>query len=113
MWIAIIIGVITIFIFSKYSSDKTNLRNNVILKGGLDQVFNNYIKCIEQDLAENKIVKITETEIEIFTQTKDGKNFVFATKLGFSSNLNYRCDKKRSSFLNAEIAVEGNIANQV
>ncbi len=113
MWVVIIIGIIAIFVFFKYNSDKTNLRNNVILKGGLDQVFNDYIECIEQDFAEYKIVKMTETEIEIFTLTKDGKNFVFANKLGFGSKVNYRCDPKRSSFLNAEIAVEGNISNQV
>lgn len=109
----LIIAIIGVFLFSKYASDKANLRNSVILKGGLDKVFNCYIKCIEQDFAEYKIVRMTETEIEIFTQTKDGKHFVFANKLGFGSKVNYRCDPKRSSFLNAEIAVEGSISNQV
>ena len=112
MWISIIIGTIAIFIFLKYNRDKTSLRNNVILQGGLDQVFNPYIECIDSDFAEYKIVKMTETEIEIFTLTKDGKNFVFANKLGFGGKVNYRCDPKRSSYLNAEIAVEGNISNQ-
>lgn len=113
MWVVIIIGIVAIFVFSKYSSDKKNLRDNVILKGGLDQVFNHYIECIKQDFADYKIVKMAETEIEIFTQTKDGKKFVFANQLGFGGKVNYRCDTKRSSFLNADIAVEGNVSNQV
>ena len=56
---------------------------------------------------------MTETEIEIFTLSKDGQNFVFAIKLGFGERVNYRCDPKRSSFLNADISVEGNISNQI
>lgn len=113
MWIIIVIAVIAIVIFSKYSNDKTQLRNNVILKGGLDQVFSPFIDCIATDFPEYKIIKVTETEIEIFTLSKDGQNFVFANKLGFGERVNYRCDLKRSSFLNAEIAVEGNISNQM
>lgn len=113
MWIIIVIAVIAIIIFSKYSNDKTQLRNNVILKGGLDQVFSPFIDCIATDFSEYKIVKMTETEIEIFTLSKDGQNFVFANKLGFAERVNYRCDPKRSSFLNADVAVEGNISNQI
>lgn len=113
MWIVVIIAIIAIYFFLKYNGDKTTLRNNVILQGGLDQVFNAYIECIEQDFLEYKIVKMTETEIEIFTLTKDGKNFVFAIKLGFGNKVNYRCDPKRSNFLNADILVAGNISNQV
>jgi hypothetical protein len=113
MWIVIIITVTAIFIFSRYNSDRTRLRNNVVLKGGLDQVFNSFIGCIDTDFAEYKIVKMTETEIEIFTLSKDGKKFVFANKLGFGEKVMYRCDTKRSSFLNADIAVEGNISNQI
>jgi hypothetical protein len=56
---------------------------------------------------------MTETEIEIFTRTKDGRNYVFANKLGFGEKVNYRCDPKRSSFINSDIAVEGNISNQI
>ncbi len=56
---------------------------------------------------------MTETEIEIFTLTKDGQRFVFANKLGFGNKVNYRCDQKQSSFLNAEFAIEGNVSNQV
>jgi hypothetical protein len=113
MWIIIVIAVIAIIIFSKYNNDKTQLRNNVILKGGLDQVFSPFIDCIATDFSDYKIVKMTETEIEIFTLSKDGQNFVFANKLGFGERVNYRCDPKRSSFLNAEVAVEGNISNQL
>lgn len=113
MWILIVLAVVAIFMYSKYSSDKSQIRNNVILKGGLDQVFADFIERVEQDFADYKIVKMTETELEIFTQTKNGKNFVFANKLGFGSKVNYRCDPRRSSFLNAEIAVEGNVSNQV
>ena len=113
MWIVIVIGVIAIFIFSKYNSDKSELRNKVIFQGGLDQVFSGFIECIASDFAEYKIVKMTETEIEIFALSKNGKNFVFANKLGFSQKVNYRCDTKRSNFLNADIAVEGNVSNQI
>lgn len=113
MWWIIILIVIAILIFSKYNNDKTQLRDNVILQGGLDQVFSSFLGCIETDFAEYKIVKMTETEIEIFTLSKDGKNFVFANKLGFGEKVNYRCDTKRSSFINADIAVEGNISNQI
>ncbi|MBS1758996.1 MAG: hypothetical protein JST23_02640 [Bacteroidetes bacterium] len=113
MWILIVIVIIAIMIFSKYSSDKTQLRNNVVLQGGLDQVFHDFLECIAQDFADYKIVKMSETEIEIFTMTKDGQRFVFANKLGFGSKVNYRCDQKQSSFLNAEFAVEGNVSNQV
>lgn len=113
MWILIIIIIIVILIFSKYSSDKTQLRNNVVLQGGLDQVFHDFLDCISQDFAEHKIVKMSETEIEIFTMTKDGQRFVFANKLGFGNKVNYRCDQKQSSFLNAEFAVEGNVSNQI
>lgn len=113
MWIIIVIVVIAIIIFSKYNNDKTHLRNNVILKGGLDQVFSPFIECVDTDFSEYKIVKMTETEIEIFTLSKDGQNFVFANKLGFGGRVNYRCDPKRSSFLNADVAVEGNISNQI
>lgn len=112
MWI-VIIGILVIIVFSKYHSDKINLRNNVVLQGGLDQVFNSFIKCIQQDFAEYKIVKMSETEIEIFTLSKDGKKFVFANKLGFGEKVNYRCDTNRSSFLNADIAIEGNISGQI
>lgn len=80
---------------------------------GLNQVFSNFLECIKRDFAEYKIVKMSENELEVFTLTKDGKNFVFANKLGFGGKVNYRCDSKRSNFLNAEIAVEGNISNQV
>lgn len=113
MWIIVVIVVIAILLFSKYSSDKTQLRNNVVLQGGLDQVFQDFLQCIAQDFEEYKIVKMSETEIEIFTMTKDGQRFVFANKLGFGSKVNYRCDQKQSSFLNAEFAVEGNVSNQV
>lgn len=113
MWVAIIIGIIAIFVFFKYNGDKTELGNNVVLNGGLDQVFSGFIECIASDFAELKIVKMTETEIEIFALSKDGKNFVFANKLGFGQKVNYRCDTKRSSFLNADIAVEGNVSNQI
>lgn len=113
MWIIIVIAVIAVITFSKYSNDKTQLRNNVILKGGLDEVFNPFINYIKTDFGEYKIVKMTETEIEIFTLSKDGQNFVFANKLGFGEKVNYRCDTKRSNFLNADIAVEGNISNQI
>lgn len=113
MWILIVIAILAIFLFSKYSSDKSQLRNNVILQGGLDQVFVNFLECIKRDFAEHKIVKMSENELEVFTMTKDGQNFVFANKLGFGGKVNYRCDPKRSSYLNADIAVEGNISNQV
>ena len=76
-------------------------------------MFNPFIECIENNFSEYKIVKMTETEIEIFTLSKDGKNFVFCNKLGFGGRVNYRCDPKRSNFLNAEIAVEGNVSNQI
>lgn len=112
MWILIVLVIIAIFIFSKYSSDKTQLRNNVVLQGGLDQVFSEFLECIAQDFQDYKIVKMSETEIELFTMTKDGQRFVFANKLGFGSKVNYRCDQKQSSFLNAEFAVEGNVSNQ-
>jgi hypothetical protein len=113
MWIAIVIGVIAIFIFSKYSSDKSELRNKVVSQGGLDTVFSGFIECIASDFVEHKIVKMSETEIEIFALSKNGKNFVFANKLGFGQKVNYRCDTKRSSYLNADIAVEGNVSNQI
>jgi hypothetical protein len=113
MWILIVLAVVAIFIYAKYSNDKTQLRNNVILKGGLDQVFADFIERVKHDFADYKIVKMTETEIEIFTMTKDGQRFVFANKLGFGSKVNYRCDQKQSSFLNAEFAVEGNVSNQL
>lgn len=113
MWIVIVIAIIGILLFSKYSSDKSQLRNNVLLQGGLDQVFHDFLQCIAQDFEDYKIVKMSETEIEIFTMTKDGQRFVFANKLGFGSKVNYRCDQKQCSFLNAEFAVEGNVSNQV
>lgn len=113
MWILIIIGLIVIFLFSRYNSDKTQLRNNVILQGGLDEVFKDFLECLSQDFADYKIVKMSETEIEIFTITKDGQRFVFANKLGFGNKVNYRCDKKQSSFLNAEFAAEGNVNYQI
>ncbi len=113
MWILIVIAIVAIFLFSKYSSDKSQLRNNVILQGGLDQVFSKFLECIKQDFAEHKIVKMSENELEVFTLTKDGQNFVFGNKLGFGGKVNYRCDPKRSNYLNAEVAVEGNISNQV
>ena len=81
MWIAIVIGVIAIFIFSKYSSDKSELRNKVVSQGGLDTVFSGFIECIASDFVEHKIVKMSETEIEIFALSKNGKNFVFANRL--------------------------------
>jgi hypothetical protein len=113
MWIVIVIAIIAILLFSKYSSDKSQVRNNVVLQGGLDQVFHDFLQCIAQDFEDHKIVKMSETEIEIFTMTKDGQRFVFANKLGFGSKVNYRCDQKQISFLNAEFAVEGNVSNQV
>lgn len=114
MWILIIItAIVAFFLFSKYSSDKSQLRNNVILQGGLDQIFSEFLKCINRDFAEYKIVKMSENEIEVFTLTSCGQNFVFANKLGFGGKVNYRCDPKRSNFLNSEFAVEGNISNQV
>ncbi|MGG9962738.1 hypothetical protein [Ferruginibacter sp. SUN106] len=113
MWILIVIAIAVVFFFSKYSSDKSQLRKNVILQGGLDQVFINFLECVKRDFAEYKIVKMSENELEIFTLTKDGQNFVFVNKLGFGDKVNYRCDPKRSNYLNAEIVVEGNVSNQV
>lgn len=112
MWIIIVV-IIVVAGISMYNSDRSELRKNVIQKGGLDEVFKRYIQSIALDFADYKIVKMTETEIEIFARTNDGQNFVFANKLGFGEKVNYRCDPKRSSFLNAEIVVLGNISNQV
>ena len=54
-----------------------------------------------------------ETELKIFTLSLDGQNFVFGIKLGFGGKVKYRCDPKRSNYLNAEMVIEGNISNQV
>lgn len=36
MWILIVIAIVAIILFSKYNSDKSQLRNNVVLHGGLE-----------------------------------------------------------------------------
>lgn len=110
MWWIIII--IAIFIFSKYNSDKTSLRNSVIHRGGMDVVFSDFIFCIQEVFFESKILKMTEVELEILTISSDEKVFVFGIKQGFSGIVSYRCDTKRSNNINADVVVQGNISNQ-
>ncbi|MCU0430151.1 MAG: hypothetical protein MUF42_09290 [Cytophagaceae bacterium] len=113
MWWIIFLLVIAFFVFNKYQKDKTNLRDIISANGGMDVIFEQFIECLNHDFLHYKIIKITETELEIAAVSPKGETFVFGIKQGFSGVVNYRCDKNKSNILNAEIVVEGRIANQV
>jgi hypothetical protein len=113
MWIFIIIFVVAVIIFLNYNKDKKELHNTVAQKGGMDQIFFDFINFIEDDFKKHSIILNSNTELEISATTHDNKIFYFGIKLGFSNKVVYRCDIKRSNLLNADIAVEGNKSDQV
>jgi len=113
MWVITIIIIVAIVVFLNYNKDKKELHTTIAQKGGMDKIFLDFISCIEDDFPNHKILVNTETELEISATSSDNKTFVFGIKLGFGGKVNYRCDTKRSNFLNADILVEGNKSNQV
>lgn len=113
MWVITIIIIVAIVVFLSYNNDKKELHTTIAQKGGMDKIFLDFLSCIEDDFPKHKILVNTETELEISATSIDNKTFVFGIKLGFGGKVNYRCDTKRSNFLNADILVEGNKSNQV
>lgn len=113
MWIFIILVVIAVILFRNYNSDKKELHSRIEQKGGMDRIFQAFINYIEDDFKAHRIILNSTTELEISATTHDGKSFYFGIKLGFGDKVIYRCDIKRSSVLNAVIAVEGNKSDQI
>ncbi len=113
MWIFVILIVVAVILFRNYNSDKKELHSRIEQKGGMDRIFQAFINYIEDDFKAHRIILNSNTELEISATTYDGKTFYFGIKLGFGDKVIYRCDIKRSSVLNADIAVEGNKSEQV
>ena len=113
MWIFIIIIIVAVILFRYYNSDKKELHSTIKQKGGMKLIFQSFINNIQDDFKEYKIIRNTNTELEISVTTHDSKTFYFGIKLGFGDKVIYICDTKRSNFLNAEIAVDGYKSDQV
>lgn len=113
MWIFIILVVVAVILFRNYNSDKKELHSRIKQKGGMELIFQTFINNIQDDFKEHKIILNTNTELEISATTHDSKIFYFGIKLGFGEKVIYRCDTKRSNFLNADIAVDGYKSDQV
>ena len=112
MW-WILIALIVIFCYIKYVNDRNRLRNSVVINGGMGDVFKDFVAKISEEFAESKILKMTDTELEIMAVSMDQQVFIFGIRVGFSGLVNYRCDHQRSNFINAQFAVQGSASNQV
>lgn len=110
----IFIFIIFFVLFVLYMKDKGENRETLRANGGLLNLFSDYLNLARNDFDRVEIIYVKEVLLEFKAIKKGSPDLFFSIKVGFNEHVTYRCSfKQNASTLNAIIAIEGNITNQI
>lgn len=111
----IILGLIIISVlYTNYVNDKRRLHNKIVLKGGMNEVFEDFLNRVNNDFENFKIIKMTETELEFASVYNQSVVLFWGIKYGFSEVASFKVDTSaHKNHINALAVVTAGVNRQV